>query len=173
MKDCTSALTHALCTNVTCQAIQAAREILKSDEAAVIFHEDIAREASRRAHLLAQPSLRRVVNATGVVIHTNLGRRVATPSAVKAVAEVARGYSTLEYNTDTQARGSRHDHCEKLICQLTGAEAAIAVNNNADAAMMVFLSLLMAIALLFLAVSWLRLAVLSAFLISWRFLAHI
>ena len=71
MQDCTSTLTHALCTNAARQAIQAARETLKSDEAAVISHEDIARDAAHRAHLLAQPSLRRVVNATGVVIHTN------------------------------------------------------------------------------------------------------
>lgn len=91
------------------------------------------------AHALAleHPSLRRVINASGVIVHTNLGRSVLADAAVEAVTSVARGYSTLEYNPAALARGSRHDHCEKLICALTGAEAAIAVNNNAAAVMMV------------------------------------
>ena len=84
-----------------------------------------------------RPSLRRVINATGVVLHTNLGRSALAEEAVAAVTEAARGYSTLEYSTDTMARGSRHNHVEHLICSLTGAEAAIAVNNNAAAVMMV------------------------------------
>ena len=84
-----------------------------------------------------RPSLRRVINATGVVLHTNLGRSALAEEAVAAVTEAARGYSTLEYSSDTMARGSRHNHVEHLICSLTGAEAAIAVNNNAAAVMMV------------------------------------
>ena len=84
-----------------------------------------------------RPSLRRVINATGVVLHTNLGRSALADEAVAAVTEAARGYSTLEYSTDAMARGSRHNHVEHLICSLTGAEAAIAVNNNAAAVMMV------------------------------------
>ena len=99
--------------------------------------EDIARAARMRLLSLNRPSLRRVVNASGVIIHTNLGRSVLAPAAVKAVNDVATGYSTLEYDTDAMARGSRHSHCEQLICTLTGAEAAIAVNNNAAAVMMV------------------------------------
>lgn len=69
--------------------------------------------------------------------HTNLGRSVLPKQAVDAVASVAQGYSTLEYNVDALARGSRHDHCERLLCVLTGAEAAIAVNNNAAAVLMI------------------------------------
>ena len=84
-----------------------------------------------------RPSLRRVINATGVVLHTNLGRSALAEEAVAAVTEAARGYSTLEYSTDAMARGSRLNHVEHLICSLTGAEAAIAVNNNAAAVMMV------------------------------------
>ena len=99
--------------------------------------EEIARAARMRLLSLNRPSLRRVVNASGVIIHTNLGRSVLAPAAVKAVNDVATGYSTLEYDTDAMARGSRHSHCEQLICTLTGAEAAIAVNNNAAAVMMV------------------------------------
>ena len=98
---------------------------------------EIARNARVRLLSLNRPSLRRVVNASGVIIHTNLGRSVLAPAAVKAVNDVATGYSTLEYDTDAMARGSRHSHCEQLICTLTGAEAAIAVNNNAAAVMMV------------------------------------
>ena len=97
----------------------------------------IADDACSRALANLRPSLRRVINATGVILHTNLGRSVLADEAVHAVEEVARGYSTLEYDTASLSRGSRHDHVERLICAITGAEAAIAVNNNAAAVMMV------------------------------------
>jgi len=98
---------------------------------------DVARAARERAQALTQVSLRRVVNASGVIVHTNLGRSVLAAEAIAAVNEVIAGYSTLEYDRATMSRGSRHSHCEALICALTGAEAAIAVNNNAAAVMMV------------------------------------
>ncbi len=69
-------------------------------------------------------------------MHTNLGRSLLSERAVAAVAEVAGGYSTLEYDVASGERGSRHVHCEEMLCRLTGAEAAIAVNNNASAVMM-------------------------------------
>lgn len=97
----------------------------------------IADSSCAKALANLRPSLRRVINATGVILHTNLGRSVLADEAVHAVEEVARGYSTLEYDTETLSRGSRHDHVERLICAITGAEAAIAVNNNAAAVMMV------------------------------------
>lgn len=97
----------------------------------------IAKDASFRAAAYLIPSLRRVINASGVIIHTNLGRSPLAPEAVEAMVDVAKGYSTLEYDRNTQARGSRHSHIEQLICTLTGAEAALAVNNNAAAVMMV------------------------------------
>ena len=90
-----------------------------------------------RAHRSALPSLRPAVNATGVVIHTNLGRAPLAESAAKAVAEVARGYSTLEYSVDTCSRGSRKEHAAQLIRSLTGAEDALVVNNNAAAVLLV------------------------------------
>jgi L-seryl-tRNA(Ser) seleniumtransferase len=86
-----------------------------------------------RARSLARPSLRRVVNATGVVLHTNLGRAPLAARAVERVVEVARGYTNLEYEVDARARGSRHDHVAGLLTALTGAEAAIVVNNGAAA----------------------------------------
>ncbi len=81
----------------------------------------------------ARPSLRRVLNATGVVIHTNLGRSVLAAEAIEAMEAVAAGYSTLEFDLESGERGSRHAHVERLLVALTGAEAACAVNNNAGA----------------------------------------
>ena len=79
------------------------------------------------------PSLRPVINATGIIIHTNLGRARLAPEAIQAMQDIAASYSTLEFDLETGTRGSRHSHAEALICQLTGAEAAIVVNNCAAA----------------------------------------
>ena len=82
---------------------------------------------------LSQPSLRRVINATGVVLHTNLGRAPLAESAVEAITHIAAGFSNLEYDVETGERGSRHSHCVGLLRQLTGAEDALVVNNCAAA----------------------------------------
>jgi L-seryl-tRNA(Ser) seleniumtransferase len=74
-----------------------------------------------------------VINATGVIIHTNLGRAPLSDEAIEAMATVSRGYSNLEFDLEAGERGSRHSHLEAAFCQLTGAEAAMAVNNNASA----------------------------------------
>ncbi len=87
------------------------------------------------------PSLTPVINATGVIVHTNLGRAPLARVAVERAAEVAAGYSNLEYNLDAGARGSRHVHAERLLCALTGAEAAVVTNNNAAATMLVLATL--------------------------------
>jgi L-seryl-tRNA(Ser) seleniumtransferase len=81
----------------------------------------------------AAPSLRPAINATGVIIHTNLGRAPLSATALEAVAAAARGYSNLEYDLEAGARGSRHDHARRLLRRLTGAEDALVVNNNAAA----------------------------------------
>jgi L-seryl-tRNA(Ser) seleniumtransferase len=80
-----------------------------------------------------RPSLRPVINATGVVLHTNLGRAPLARAAIEAMVAVSAGYSNLEYELDTGARGSRYDHCAALLRELTGAEDALVVNNGAAA----------------------------------------
>ncbi len=80
-----------------------------------------------------QPGLRRIINATGIVIHTNLGRSPLAPAALEAIQETAAGYTNIEMTLATGQRGSRYDHVRDLICELTGAEDAIVVNNCAAA----------------------------------------
>ena len=109
------------------------RQLILAGAVEAVDVEAILTDAVNGALATLRPSLRRVINATGVIIHTNLGRSVLAEPAVQAVVEAARGYSTLEYSIENMARGSRHDHVERLVCTLT----AIAVNNNAAAVMMV------------------------------------
>lgn len=85
-----------------------------------------------------RPTLRPVINATGVIVHTNLGRAPLSREALAAVTAVSAGYSNLEFDLDMGVRGSRHDHARELLCAITGAEDAMVVNNNAAA---VFLTL--------------------------------
>ncbi len=87
------------------------------------------------------PSLRPVINATGVLIHTNLGRTPLSNAAQEAVVRLAKGYSTLEYDLAAGQRGSRHVHPARLLCELTGAEDALVVNNNAAAVFLVLSAL--------------------------------
>ncbi|MDO4561242.1 MAG: L-seryl-tRNA(Sec) selenium transferase [bacterium] len=107
-------------------------KILKDPDTAFDF-ESIENDARRLLEKRSAPSLRRVVNATGVVIHTNLGRSLLAEAAVKEVLDIAGSYNTLEYSLDEGARGHRNNHVEWLLCRLTGAEAALVVNNNAAA----------------------------------------
>ncbi len=94
-------------------------------------------ELSAYINTLSRPNFRRVLNGTGVVIHTNLGRSVLADEAVKAVTQASREYSNLEFSLTTGARGSRYEHVEELLCMLTKAQAALVVNNNAAAVMLI------------------------------------
>ncbi len=119
-------------------AIARARARIAAGEAPERALSDVALDAGRLAERYAHPSLRPVINATGVVLHTNLGRAPLAEAVAAEVAAVAAGYSTLEYDAEHGARGSRHVHVEHELTAITGAEAAMAVNNNAAA---VFLAL--------------------------------
>ena len=101
----------------------------------------LAGQAAHGSHLFLQPSLRKVLNATGTLLHTNLGRAPLPEKALKAIHDVADGYSNLEFDLDSGERGQRYSHVEKLLTQLSGAEAALAVNNNSGAVLLALTAL--------------------------------
>lgn len=106
--------------------------------------EAIAWIERRTVEILAErlaPSLRPVINATGVIVHTNLGRAPLAPEAIARASRIAAGYANLEYDLALGDRGHRHVHAERLLRQLTGAEAALVANNNAAATLLVLASL--------------------------------
>lgn len=101
-----------------------------------VSFENISREIEKRLEKHSKRSLVRVINATGVVVHTNLGRSCLAPEAVEAVNEAASRYCTLEYDLENGERGQRNDHVEWLLSQLAGSEGAVVVNNNAGAVLL-------------------------------------
>ncbi len=115
------------------QNILAGKNISKTD----ISQNKLLTQIRKRLKVKLGPNFKRVINATGVVIHTNLGRSILPDSARKAVVEAATRYSNLEFNLATGARGSRYSLVEQILCDLTGAEAALVVNNNAAAVLLV------------------------------------
>ena len=106
-------------------------------QAASFLIEEIERRLETRANASVQPSLKRVVNATGVILHTNLGRAPLADEAIEAIAEVASHYSNLEYDLSEGRRGARESHCQQVLARLAGSESAIVTNNNAAAVMLV------------------------------------
>ena len=117
--------------------VSAVRDVvgLARDDLTAAPSDDAAWTASvaERVSAAQRPSLRPVINATGIVLHTNLGRAPLPAVALQAIARVAAGYSNLEYDLDEGARGSRYTHCASLLRELTGAEDALVVNNCAAA----------------------------------------
>ncbi|MFQ6133196.1 MAG: L-seryl-tRNA(Sec) selenium transferase [Armatimonadota bacterium] len=128
-------------------AVSSARRAIvecHSDEAAARLPADmdaLLPDAEQRLAQLTRPSLCPVINATGIIVHTGLGRSLLADEAVAALERAARSYTNLELDLDTGERGSRHVHLESLLCDLTGAEAALAVNNNAAAVLLTLNSL--------------------------------
>ena len=99
-------------------------------------YDDLAAAIEQRAEALWRPWPSPLINATGVVLHTNLGRAPLSAEAIEAAQRTAAGYSDLELDLDTGHRGSRQKHVSDLLCRLTGAEAALVVNNNASAVLL-------------------------------------
>jgi L-seryl-tRNA(Ser) seleniumtransferase len=97
----------------------------------------VERRLEVRAAECAQPSLRRVINATGVIIHTNLGRAPLATRAIEAISEAGAHYSNLEYDLKLGERGHREAHCQELLARLAGSESAVLANNNAAAVLLV------------------------------------
>lgn len=103
--------------------------------------ESLCAHISQRVRRESLPSFRQVINGTGIILHTNLGRACLSEHAAQAAADAARRYSNLEYDLSTGHRGSRYSHVEDILCRLTGAESALVVNNNAAAVLLVLSAL--------------------------------
>ena len=125
-------------------AVEAARIVLaraREEIRAGGWPGDLAERLHEEIDSARAPHLRRVVNATGVIVHTNLGRAPLAEAALDRIRDIARGYSNLEYDVAAGGRGSRQDHVTTMLRRLTGAEAGLVVNNNAAAVMLALAAL--------------------------------
>src|SRR5579863_2306106 len=129
---------HRLLVDATRHVIQGLRNRLSSGALADVSVEMIEKEIIAATESSAEFSLRPVINATGVILHTNLGRAPLAPKAIEHLVQTATGYSNLEYNLELGERGKRDEHTQRLFARLLGAEMTLVVNNNAAA---VFLAL--------------------------------
>ena len=135
LKQLGEAYPHSLLVNIVRQQLERERFSIAAGKS-VSSMAKIVDSVCAQAQTLENPSLRPVVNATGVILHTNLGRAPLSQEAMVAMDTVAKGYSNLEFDLKSGTRGSRQVHVELLLCQLTGAEAALVVNNNASAVLL-------------------------------------
>jgi L-seryl-tRNA(Ser) seleniumtransferase len=125
-------------------AVEAARKVVARARELIQAGDnpgDLAAQLQAEVSAARAPHLRRVINATGVIVHTNLGRAPLAEAALDRVREITRGYSNLEYDLAAGGRGSRQEHAADSLRRLTGAEAALVVNNNAAAVMLALAAL--------------------------------
>ena len=122
---------HDLLVNLIRQRLEGERLSIAAGNPCASMGE-IVESVCAQLQALEKPSLRHVINASGVILHTNLGRAPLSKESLAAMEAVSKGYCNLEINMDSGTRGSRHVHIEGLLCHLTGAEAALVVNNNAS-----------------------------------------
>ncbi len=134
---------HILIRAAAQNTVEDLRRQILDDQAALpdLDLNAVATLIAARVVQMAKPSLRKVINVTGTLLHTNLGRAPLCKEALQAIKDVAQGYSNLEYDLDEGKRGKRFTHVEELICKLTGGEAATVVNNNAGAVMLALAAL--------------------------------
>jgi len=131
---------HDLLVDLLRQRLEQERaSIAKGNTCAPV--DEIVESIIGRAQALASIGPRPIINATGVILHTNLGRAPLSRDAIAAMEQASRGYCNLEFDLQSGARGSRDVHVEKLLCQITGAEAALVVNNNASAVLLGLIAL--------------------------------
>jgi L-seryl-tRNA(Ser) seleniumtransferase len=121
--------------------IEDLRMQIKSGRGSLPIEDEMLAGVRSKAESKDALSLRRVINATGVVLHTNLGRALMSNKAQEAISEIIKGYCNLEVSLETGKRGIRYSHVDKLLEQITGAEAALVVNNNAAAVFLILTSL--------------------------------
>ncbi|MDZ7360526.1 MAG: L-seryl-tRNA(Sec) selenium transferase [candidate division KSB1 bacterium] len=137
----TTQLPPVILTDCVRRAVSLVRERWKKNPPAHVDADTVLQHVVQltlaEAQQLLNPSLKRVINGTGVILHTGLGRAVLPPASQELAQEILAGYCNLEIDLATGERGDRHVHVEKLLCQLTGAEAACVVNNNAAAVLLV------------------------------------
>ena len=129
---------HELTVDAVRETLEAARQAIRQGEPCP-EPAALTRRVGERLAARLQPTLRPAINATGVIIHTNLGRAPLSAEARAAMDAVALGYSNLEYDLEGGRRGSRYVHAEEILCRLTGAEAALVVNNNAAAVLLILM----------------------------------
>jgi L-seryl-tRNA(Ser) seleniumtransferase len=134
---------HLLIRDAAQRVVEDLRSQLLDEQAPLpdLDIEAVAERVAAQVELMAKPSLRKVINVTGTLLHTNLGRAPLCSDALHAIKDVAQGYSNLEYDLEAGQRGKRFTHVEELICKLTGGEAATVVNNNAGAVMLALAAL--------------------------------
>lgn len=136
-----SLTSHVGLKNAVRNVLDQLRTALSSNPATDLTPSSISHLVRNQIRIAETPSLRRVINGSGVVVHTNLGRSPLAHAAEAALRDTAWGYSNLEFDLEQGERGERYSHVENLICELTGAEAALVVNNNAAAVMLALSSL--------------------------------
>ncbi len=116
-------------------------DIRKDGKKVLPTEEQIINLTADKLSLMTSPSVKKVINATGVILHTNLGRSPLSKESIAEIEIAARNYTNLEYNLSSGTRGSRHDHCEELLTRLSGTESAMVVNNNASAMLLILSAL--------------------------------
>jgi L-seryl-tRNA(Ser) seleniumtransferase len=136
IKSLESSFPHHLIVDLVRENLEFYRSLILKSSAPVPSFEEILNNVSNQAHSLLSPSLRVLINATGVILHTNLGRAPLSAETITAMSDISRGYNNLEFDLKSGERGSRHTHVESLLSRLTGAEAGLVVNNNASAVLL-------------------------------------
>lgn len=149
---------HTRVVELLRQMLDEAREVIRDSQTLPAWCENWAQEVDARLTKEAQSALRPVINLTGTVLHTNLGRALQAEAAVEAVTKAMRSPVTLEYDLDDAGRGHRDRALAQLLCRITGAEDACIVNNNAAAVLLMLLPLPAGKRWWFLAANWWRLA---------------